>query len=78
MQGFFALLLLTELISFCGSDFKDLNREVTFSRNRRYLQFPKGSVAVVTNVIKAQTYNWTNMRQSFKLATFQNVKSFHY
>jgi len=78
MQEFFALLLLTELISFCGCDFQNLNTDVTLSRKRRYLQFPEGSVAVVRNFIKSQSYKWTYMRQSVKLATGQNVKGFLY
>jgi hypothetical protein len=55
MQGFFALLLLMELIFFCGCDFEHINREVTLSRKRRYLYFPDGSVAVVRNIIKSET-----------------------
>jgi len=56
MQKFFALLLLTEVVSFCGCDFQHLNRDVILSRNRRYPHFPEGKVAVVRNFIKSQTY----------------------
>jgi hypothetical protein len=55
MQEFFALLLLTELMSFCGCEFQHLNTEVTLSRKKRYLQFPEGSVVVVRNFIKSKT-----------------------
>ena len=53
-----ALLLLTEIISFCGCDFTYLHREQTLSRKRRYLHFPEGSVAVVRNFVKSRTYKW--------------------
>jgi hypothetical protein len=55
MQGFFALLLLMELIYYCGCDFEHIKRDVTLSRKRRFLNFPEGSVAVVRDIIKSET-----------------------
>jgi len=53
-QQVVALLLLTELILFCVCDFKSSTRKRTLSRRRRYLQFPEGSVAVVSWLMKSR------------------------